>query len=517
MAGVAPAQALMEAARGDDAELRARALRAHGVGLTAPATCRGFNQAVAAYRADARRPPRRATSSRPRRSSIFNHLQLFYHAMLLCICAFLVRRRVLVPPGRVGMAAAHRRLAARARLAVLVTTVGLHLPHGAHRPSAGDQSLLLRHLHRLGCAGARADPRTVLAQLHRRRRRLDGRRAVPDRRALPFAGKGHARDAARGARHELLARHARRHRHARLRLHVRRRLPRYRLRRARLFHHRASPRNCAAASRGWSMASFASPTLFSFVGTVLGGIWADQSWGRFWGWDPKENGAIIIVLWNALILHARWGGLVRERGLMNLAIGGNIVTSWSWFGTNMLGIGLHSYGFMDAAFYSLIGFVGAKLADHRPRPAAEERLAKQSGQSTATVRLQQKAGQINRAAACLVFRASDFAARHGVPQHRCINSASAGSSRASSTARPAWRSSFARRAAFPLRRGAAALSAFRRLRAAGAVFFFTTGALAITRAETRRRSPPRHCQPVGAPLAFPFACLSPPAFVCGSF
>jgi ABC-type transport system involved in cytochrome c biogenesis permease subunit len=50
-------------------------------------------------------------------------------------------------------------------------------------------------------------------------------------------------------------------------------------------------------------------TLFSFVGTILGGIWADQSWGRFWGWDPKENGALLIVLWNALILHARWGGL----------------------------------------------------------------------------------------------------------------------------------------------------------------------------------------------------------------
>src|SRR5262249_40742649 len=56
-------------------------------------------------------------------------------------------------------------------------------------------------------------------------------------------------------------------------------------------------------------------TLFSFVGTVLGGIWADQSWGRFWGWDPKENGALLIVLWNALILHARWGGLVRDRGI----------------------------------------------------------------------------------------------------------------------------------------------------------------------------------------------------------
>jgi ABC-type transport system involved in cytochrome c biogenesis permease subunit len=60
-------------------------------------------------------------------------------------------------------------------------------------------------------------------------------------------------------------------------------------------------------------------TLFSFVGTVLGGIWADQSWGRFWGWDPKENGALIIVIWNAIILHARWGGLVKQRGLMCLA------------------------------------------------------------------------------------------------------------------------------------------------------------------------------------------------------
>ncbi|GAB1488463.1 hypothetical protein MASR2M8_09080 [Opitutaceae bacterium] len=103
-------------------------------------------------------------------------------------------------------------------------------------------------------------------------------------------------------------------------------------------------------------------TLFSLVGTILGGIWADQSWGRFWGWDPKENGALIIVIWNAVILHARWGGLVKQRGLMNLAIGGNIVTSWSWFGTNMLGVGLHSYGFMDSAFFWLSTFVASQLA-----------------------------------------------------------------------------------------------------------------------------------------------------------
>ena len=102
-------------------------------------------------------------------------------------------------------------------------------------------------------------------------------------------------------------------------------------------------------------------TFFSFVGTVLGGIWADQSWGRFWGWDPKENGALIIVLWNAVILHCRWGGIIRQRGLMAMAVFGNIVTSWSWFGTNMLGIGLHSYGFTNAAFYGLITFVASQL------------------------------------------------------------------------------------------------------------------------------------------------------------
>jgi cytochrome c-type biogenesis protein CcsB len=102
-------------------------------------------------------------------------------------------------------------------------------------------------------------------------------------------------------------------------------------------------------------------TLFSFVGTVLGGIWADQSWGRFWGWDPKENGALIIVLWNALILHLRWGGMIRERGLVNCAVFGNVVTSWSWFGVNMLGIGLHSYGFTEAAFKWLTLFVISQL------------------------------------------------------------------------------------------------------------------------------------------------------------
>ena len=97
-------------------------------------------------------------------------------------------------------------------------------------------------------------------------------------------------------------------------------------------------------------------TLLSFVGTVLGGIWADQSWGRFWGWDPKENGALLIVIWNALILHARWGGMIKERGLAVLAVAGNMITAWSWFGTNQLGVGLHAYGFNNKLAACLVVF-----------------------------------------------------------------------------------------------------------------------------------------------------------------
>ena len=86
---------------------------------------------------------------------------------------------------------------------------------------------------------------------------------------------------------------------------------------------------------------------FSFFGTVLGGLWGDDSWGRFWGWDPKENGALMIVLWNAVVLHARWAGIARERGIAILAVLGNVVVLWSWKGVNVMGVGLHSYAGTD--------------------------------------------------------------------------------------------------------------------------------------------------------------------------
>jgi ABC-type transport system involved in cytochrome c biogenesis permease subunit len=101
--------------------------------------------------------------------------------------------------------------------------------------------------------------------------------------------------------------------------------------------------------------------ILSFTGTVLGGIWADQSWGRFWGWDPKENGALLIVLVNAIVLHARWGGIVKQRGIAMLTVVGNMVTAWSWFGTNQLGVGLHAYGFNKTLATCLVWFWASQL------------------------------------------------------------------------------------------------------------------------------------------------------------
>ncbi len=101
--------------------------------------------------------------------------------------------------------------------------------------------------------------------------------------------------------------------------------------------------------------------LLSLVGTVLGGIWANYSWGRFWGWDPKENGALMIVLMCLVILHARMGGYIREIGLhcCNLILG--CIVIFSWFGVNQLGVGLHAYGFTDGTWPKIYSFWGSQM------------------------------------------------------------------------------------------------------------------------------------------------------------
>jgi len=83
----------------------------------------------------------------------------------------------------------------------------------------------------------------------------------------------------------------------------------------------------------------------ALVGTVLGGIWANYSWGRFWGWDPKENGALMIVLWTLAMLHARLGGIIKEWGLHLSSVFTACIVAFSWWHVNFLGVGLHNYGF----------------------------------------------------------------------------------------------------------------------------------------------------------------------------
>ena len=102
--------------------------------------------------------------------------------------------------------------------------------------------------------------------------------------------------------------------------------------------------------------------VFSLIGTILGGIWADQSWGRFWGWDPKENGALMIVLWQLVMLHGRLAGWWRDDGLAWLAMLGGVLVAFSWWGVNQLGVGLHSYGFTDGIAGALATFYAAQAA-----------------------------------------------------------------------------------------------------------------------------------------------------------
>ncbi|MGH1378042.1 MAG: cytochrome c biogenesis protein [Alphaproteobacteria bacterium] len=96
---------------------------------------------------------------------------------------------------------------------------------------------------------------------------------------------------------------------------------------------------------------------FATIGTVLGGIWADQSWGRFWGWDPKENGALLIVLWLIWIIHGRISGQMNKHAVLCGLSFLSVILALSWFGVNLLGVGLHAYGFMDSAAWSLGIFI----------------------------------------------------------------------------------------------------------------------------------------------------------------
>lgn len=100
--------------------------------------------------------------------------------------------------------------------------------------------------------------------------------------------------------------------------------------------------------------------LFSSLGIILGGFWADVAWGRFWGWDPKENGALLVILWILIVAHLKWSGRVRGKTLDAMLSLLSIVILFCLLGVNLLGVGLHSYGYSPGIFFALCSFV---LAD----------------------------------------------------------------------------------------------------------------------------------------------------------
>ena len=104
-------------------------------------------------------------------------------------------------------------------------------------------------------------------------------------------------------------------------------------------------------------------TLFLAVGTLLGGVWASYSWGRFWGWDPKETWALIATLGYLAILHARMTGWIKGFGMAVGSLLGYLLVLMAWYGVNfVLGTGLHSYGFGSGGYWYVGGFVAFEMA-----------------------------------------------------------------------------------------------------------------------------------------------------------
>ena len=94
------------------------------------------------------------------------------------------------------------------------------------------------------------------------------------------------------------------------------------------------------------------------TGIIMGGVWADYSWGRFWGWDPKETWALIALLGYIAILHGRLAGWLREFGFVASAVISFSLVMMAWYGVNyVLGAGLHSYGFGAGGVQYVASFV----------------------------------------------------------------------------------------------------------------------------------------------------------------
>jgi len=106
----------------------------------------------------------------------------------------------------------------------------------------------------------------------------------------------------------------------------------------------------------------AAATVLTLAGILLGCVWAEDHLGRYWGWDPKETGGACVLAWDFAMLLLFWLRRVPERLAIQLGLIGNIVVSAAWFGPNLLGVGLHAYGFNDTLAMGLLVFILAQLA-----------------------------------------------------------------------------------------------------------------------------------------------------------
>ncbi|MGE3611230.1 MAG: cytochrome c biogenesis protein [Bacteriovoracaceae bacterium] len=93
------------------------------------------------------------------------------------------------------------------------------------------------------------------------------------------------------------------------------------------------------------------------AGVILGGVWADYSWGRFWGWDPKETWSLIVLLVYMAILHGKYTSWINPKRFVPLVAGAFLSVMMAWFGVNyILASGLHSYGFSEGGAIFLGSF-----------------------------------------------------------------------------------------------------------------------------------------------------------------
>tara|TARA_B100001248_G_C27339996_1_gene435813 strand:- start:504 stop:1220 length:717 start_codon:yes stop_codon:yes gene_type:complete len=128
-----------------------------------------------------------------------------------------------------------------------------------------------------------------------------------------------------------------------------------------LFYYLRPPKDAKKKIKAMADASYRAiqiGVVLLAAGTILGGVWADYSWGRFWGWDPKETWALIALLGYLALLHARLAGLLKSFGMFVGSIVSFSLVIMAWYGVNfVLGAGLHSYGFGGGGIEYVTGFV----------------------------------------------------------------------------------------------------------------------------------------------------------------